>query len=81
MCVRVTSNVLGVVGYLLMKFNSKLQRSKEINVKPFYIYTNKTLDSILEYRPNTISDLLKVDGIGPNKAEEFGKEILDILND
>ncbi|WP_113928383.1 HRDC domain-containing protein [Bacillus sp. P14.5] len=54
-------------------------RSKELNVKPYYVFTNNTLELILEKRPVTMDQLLKIDGIGPKKAEEFGQEIINIL--
>ncbi|QAS53485.1 HRDC domain-containing protein [Halobacillus litoralis] len=54
-------------------------RSKELNVKPFYIFTNHTVESILIKKPATINELLKIEGIGPKKAEEFGQDILNIL--
>lgn len=53
--------------------------SKNLDVKPFYIYTNKTLDSILELLPTTKDELLKVEGIGEKKAEEFGEGIVEIV--
>jgi hypothetical protein len=58
----------------------RTNRSKEMEVKPYYVFTNKTLEAILEKQPRTIQDLLEVEGIGPKKAEEFGKDILEIIN-
>lgn len=57
----------------------RTRRSKELNVKPFYIFTNNTLESILDKKPGTFNELLEIEGIGPIKAEAFGKEILSIL--
>lgn len=57
----------------------RTKRSKELNVKPYYIFTNNTLESILDNKPSTIYELLEIEGIGPKKAEEFGQEILSIL--
>ncbi|TYR73450.1 helicase [Rossellomorea vietnamensis] len=54
-------------------------RSKELNVKPYYVFTNNTLEMILEKKPVTMDELLKIDGIGPKKAEEFGQDIINIL--
>ncbi|WP_113928392.1 HRDC domain-containing protein [Bacillus sp. P14.5] len=54
-------------------------RSKELNVKPYYIFTNNTLELILDKRPVTMDALLEIDGIGPKKAEEFGQEIINII--
>lgn len=61
----------------LIDFRTK--RSKELNVKPFYIFTNNTLEFILDKQPETIKDLLEIEGIGPKKAEDYGQEILDIV--
>jgi superfamily II DNA helicase RecQ len=55
-------------------------RARELDVKPYYIYTNKTLESILERKPRTIKALLEIEGIGPKKAEEFGKGIIAIFD-
>lgn len=63
---------------LLMDFRSK--RANELNAKPYYIYTNKTLDAIVEMKPKTMDELLKVEGIGVKKANEFGEEILKLVN-
>lgn len=57
----------------------RLRRSKELNVKPYYIFTNKILDSLLENKPLTIDQLLEIEGIGHKKVEEFGKDILSII--
>ncbi|MFE7062059.1 HRDC domain-containing protein [Sutcliffiella sp. NPDC057660] len=55
-------------------------RARELDVKPYYIYTNKTLDAIVELKPRTIKALLEIEGIGPKKAEEFGEGIVSIIN-
>lgn len=55
-------------------------RAQELGVKPYYIYTNKTLDAILEQKLKTIKALLEIDGIRAKKAEEFGERIVSIFN-
>ncbi|WBL16855.1 HRDC domain-containing protein [Sutcliffiella sp. NC1] len=62
----------------LIEFRSK--RAKELGAKSYYIFTNKTLDALVNMRPKTMEELLSVEGIGPKKAEEFGVEILEIIN-
>lgn len=57
----------------------RTSHSKKLNVKPYYIFTNNTLESILVKRPGTMSELLNIEGIGPKKAGEFGQELLDIV--
>ncbi|MFC0271843.1 HRDC domain-containing protein [Metabacillus herbersteinensis] len=53
--------------------------SKELSVKPFYIFTNKTLEAIIEKKPRTIMALLEIEGIGPKKADEFGEKLIKIV--
>ena len=62
---------------MLIEFRTS--RSKELNVKPFYILTNKTLEALLEKKPLTIEELLKIEGIGSKKADEFGQGIVSII--
>ncbi|MGP4106743.1 HRDC domain-containing protein [Virgibacillus sp. L01] len=59
----------------------RTNHSKQLNVKPFYIFTNKTLEAIIETNPKTIKELLEIEGMGPKKVDEFGGEILAIVRD
>jgi len=58
----------------------RLEKSRALAMKPFYIFTNKTLEGLIAERPKTIDLLLKVEGIGPKKARDYGEEILTIIN-
>ncbi|MFC4559735.1 HRDC domain-containing protein [Virgibacillus kekensis] len=58
----------------------RLGLSRELDVKAFYIFTNKTLAALVEHRPETMDQLLDIEGIGPKKAQEFGEEILKTIN-
>lgn len=62
----------------LIEFRTK--KAQELNVKPYYIFTNKCLEDLLNKKPKTINELLKVEGFGPKKAEEFGIEIIKMIN-
>ncbi len=73
-----TKDSVEILKLSLTEFRTR--RAKELNVKPFYIFTNRTLEALLEKRPVTISELLKIEGIGPKKAELFGQDILEIMN-
>ena len=55
-------------------------KAEELDVKPFMVLHQKTLVAIVEARPKTEAELLKIDGIGPTKARLYGTEILDIVN-
>ena len=41
---------------------------------------NATLDSLVQIWPSTLEELLEVHGIGPFKADRYGEELLNILN-
>ena len=47
--------------------------------KAFHIFTNKTLDSLLEIRPTTLDELRKIPGISDKKIDEFGVALVAIL--
>lgn len=55
-------------------------KSKEEGFKPFTIFTNKELDSLIEIKPKNKEELLKIKGFGQKKVEMYGDAILGILN-
>lgn len=55
--------------------------AEEMNMPPYIIFTDKTLVQMTLYMPRTISELLRVQGIGTYKANEFGSSFLKIIND
>lgn len=63
---------------LLKEYRSKV--SKEENIKPFMVFTNQELDLIVENKPKSNSELLKIRGVGPKKVEKYGESILQIIN-
>ncbi|MBC9705962.1 MAG: HRDC domain-containing protein [Enterococcus sp.] len=46
----------------------------------FVIFPDKTLRNIISRRPNTIAELVSVSGVSMKKAEDYGEDILNILN-
>jgi len=56
----------------------RLAEARKHDVPAFCILGNKTIRAIAEQRPTTLEELLGVSGIGPSKAEQFGKEICRI---
>lgn len=63
----------------LKKFRKRI--ADETERKAFYIFTNKTLDGLVEKRPTTLDELREVQGIGPKKIEEFGLELVKLIKD
>ncbi len=50
-------------------------------MKAYHIFTNETLLELVDNRPSTIEELLKVRGIGKKKIEDFGEELLKVIRD
>ncbi len=61
---------------LLRDWRSK--RSKNDGMPPYILFTNQQLADIVKSRPQSIGELLKIDGIGEGKAKKYGEEILKI---
>jgi len=52
-----------------------------IKKQPIYcVLCNEVLKSIASECPSNIADLLKIKGIGPKKIEQYGKDILKIID-
>jgi DNA helicase-2/ATP-dependent DNA helicase PcrA len=55
------------------------ERSKELKVPTFVVFTDATLVAIAEQRPTTDGALVSISGIGATKLERFGAEVLDVV--
>jgi ATP-dependent DNA helicase RecQ len=64
----------------LAEAQMQLQRGEDGTGKPLSC-THTTLRHIAERRPRTISELERVQGMGPQKAERFGEAFLSILRE
>jgi Superfamily II DNA helicase len=63
---------------LLRKY--RLTISREEQLKPYMIFNNKQLDSLISIKPKTKEQLIKIKGFGDKKVEKYGYAILSILN-
>lgn len=54
--------------------------AEEQGVPPFVIFSDKTLYSMCEIMPETLTEMLDVKGVGESKLEKYGELFLDILN-
>ena len=59
----------------------RLDEAKRNGFPAFRIFGDKTLRGIVLERPRTLDDLMRVDGIGPEKASRFGESICAICSD
>jgi DNA helicase-2/ATP-dependent DNA helicase PcrA len=56
------------------------QQAAEQKVPAFCVFTDATLIALAEARPRSRADLVKVQGLGPAKADKYGEEVLAILD-
>jgi superfamily II DNA helicase RecQ len=54
------------------------QRAKKDGMPPYILFTNQQLAEIVKRRPQSLGELMKIDGIGEGKAKKYGDEILKI---
>lgn len=58
----------------------RLARSREENIKPYYMFNDLQLKELIGKLPKTKQELRYVSGFGPIKAEKYGDDILKILS-
>ena len=61
--------------------NWRKRKADDLNIAPYMIFGDKTLLDLAAKKPKNRSDLLNVYGIGRVKAEEFGRAILQIIEE
>lgn len=57
------------------------RKADDLNIAPYMIFGDKTLFDLAAKKPQNKTELLNVYGIGKGKAEEFGRSILQIINE
>lgn len=55
------------------------EKAKAINIPSYCIASNKELTSVAKYKPIKKEELLHIKGFGKHKIENYGEEILQIL--
>ena len=58
----------------------RYEKSKEENVKPYFLYNNTELKNIIKVKPKTIEELRNIKGFGNVKCSKYGKDIINIIN-
>lgn len=58
----------------------RLRKSREEQVKAYYIFNNKEMEALIMKDPKCEEDMLCVAGFGKIKVEKYGKDILDIFS-
>lgn len=57
----------------------RYERANEIEKPAFVVFSNAALAGIAHLRPTTLTELLKVPGVGPAKVNAYGEEIIGIV--
>jgi ATP-dependent DNA helicase RecQ len=55
-------------------------KSEETGLPLYIILQNRTIEELAAKRPKTINDLKDIYGMGEAKIEQYGSEMLDVLN-
>ncbi|MDQ6874258.1 MAG: ATP-dependent DNA helicase UvrD2 [Actinomycetota bacterium] len=58
----------------------RLERSRTKGVPAYVVFTDATLTAIAEQRPTSAAGLAEIAGIGPHKLDEYGEEVLALLD-
>ncbi len=62
----------------LREWRGSTARKKKIPA--YMVFDDKTLKTIAGTKPKNIEELVAIKGLGPKKTDNYGKEILDIIN-
>jgi len=57
----------------------RLAKSREENIKAYYIFNNAEMDKMIEAYPTTREELIALRGFGPAKFDKYGEDILYIF--
>ena len=55
-------------------------KAEERGIPAYVVLRNRTIEEIATVRPRTERDLLGIYGIGPAKMDEYGEELLDLVD-
>ena len=55
------------------------ERALSEEIAPFMIFSNATLELVAELKPRTPTALRAISGIGPEKLEKYGAEVLELV--
>jgi hypothetical protein len=64
---------------LLRKWRNNM--ADEHNLPVYMIVTTKALIDMTDKMPSTIKELLKINGMGKRKTEQFGKDLLELIQE
>ena len=57
----------------------RTERAREEEIAAFMVFSNATLEEIAIRRPQSTRELLKVSGVGKEKLQKYGEELLELV--
>lgn len=58
----------------------RLEKSREEHLKPYFVFTNKEMEKLIEKHPKTKDELIQISGFGEVKVKKYGDKIIEILS-
>ncbi len=58
----------------------RLDISKRLGLPPYVVFHDKTLMEMAAHKPKSREELLRISGVGEQKAEQFGDTFLKAIN-
>ena len=58
----------------------RLNKSRELNYKPYFIFSDKTLEELINKKTKNKVELKQIEGFGDKKIEMYGIDIIKIIN-
>lgn len=57
----------------------RLEISREQGVPPYAVFSDRTLDELVRYRPRTVEELPGISGVGRMKLAAYGERFVEVL--
>ncbi|MFT7088065.1 MAG: ATP-dependent DNA helicase RecQ [Rickettsiales bacterium] len=58
----------------------RLELAKENNLPPYVIFHDKALIQMVQLRPKSLQEMMKINGVGEAKLENYGQVFLELVN-
>ena len=67
---------------MMLRFfrKAKSKQFKKLKLPTYCIFANKTIEELSKIKISSLDDLLLINGIGKNKIDKYGDDILKIIN-
>lgn len=59
----------------------RLEQSRKEQIKPYFIFNDKQMMELIEKRPRSLEELLKLSGFGEVKCSKYGESLIRILEE